>query len=233
MHTRWLTSLVKWSRQSCFPARHWQSRRGVSVSTVVHPSVEHHSNFTYICMCAGYNARSRMNASARLSKAEWIMLPVPPNILKCSGYCGGYNSSAALRCLSDFAELSQQTHPAVKCFNQIKHLLLTCICRAGQHFARSACTSTPPLFGQKKKNPLYHPVYSSPAAVLTVLPLSAGLLFVWFLFLFYFFFFPFFCRPTDTFWSQRRWLRTVDRCPRSGNGCENRTEIQRQGVSKV
>lgn len=123
------------------------------------------------------------------------MLPVPPNILKCSGYCGGYNSSAALRCLSDFAELSQQTHPAVKCFNQIKHLLLTCICRAGQHFARSACTSTP-LFGQKKKNPLYHPVYSSPAAVLTVLPLSAGSLFVWFLFLFYFFF-PLFFLPSD------------------------------------
>lgn len=129
------------------------------------------------------------------------MLPVPPNILKCSGYCGGYNSSAALRCLSDFAELSQQTHPAVKCFNQIKHLLLTCICRAGQHFARSACTSTPPVWPKKKKKkyPLYHPVYSSPAAVLTVLPLSAGSLFVWFLFLFYFFFFPFFCRPTDTF----------------------------------
>lgn len=79
------------------------------------------------------------------------MLPVPPNILKCSGYCGGYNSSAALRCLSDFAELSQQTHPAVKCFNQIKHLLLTCICRAGQHFARSACTSTPPVWPKKKK----------------------------------------------------------------------------------
>lgn len=96
-------------------------------------------------------------------------------------------------CLSDFAELSQQTHPAVKCFNQIKHLLLTCICRAGQHFARSACTSTPPVWPKKKKkNPLYHPVYSSPAAVLTVLPLSAGSLFVWFLFLFYFFFFPFF-----------------------------------------
>lgn len=124
------------------------------------------------------------------------MLPVPPNILKCSGYCGGYNSSAALRCLSDFAELSQQTHPAVKCFNQIKHLLLTCICRAGQHFARSACTSTPPVWPKKKKNPLYHPVYSSPAAVLTVLPLSAGSLFVWFLFLFYFFFPPFFL-PSD------------------------------------
>lgn len=93
-------------------------------------------------------------------------------------------------CLSDFAELSQQTHPAVKCFNQIKHLLLTCICRAGQHFARSACTSTPPVWPKKKKKkyPLYHPVYSSPAAVLTVLPLSAGSLFVWFLFLFYFFF---------------------------------------------
>lgn len=75
----------------------------------------------------------------------------PPNILKCSGYCGGYNSSAALRCLSDFAELSQQTHPAVKCFNQIKHLLLTCICRAGQHFARSACTSPPRLAKKKKK----------------------------------------------------------------------------------
>lgn len=82
------------------------------------------------------------------------MLPVPPNILKCSGYCGGYNSSAALRCLSDFAELSQQTHPAVKCFNQIKHLLLTCICRAGQHFARSACTSTPPVWPKKKISPL-------------------------------------------------------------------------------
>lgn len=54
-------------------------------------------------------------------------------------------------CLSDFAELSQQTHPAVKCFNQIKHLLLTCICRAGQHFARSACTSTPPVWPKKKK----------------------------------------------------------------------------------